>query len=371
MVDISSIGKESTYCLETKHHNFIANGFVSSNSISPMGAAYNATIVKIGTATTFIGDFYEAIERNKKAFESKLIKIKNHFEFDCDVAAKYNPRYAKYLLKEKWRLGENSDEFKMSYKLIWILQRGMFFNMPHFEQNNLKYDLERVTSDHVNIHTVGIDLAKKSDSTVITVVGVDYSNPVLVESQEKGVPVFKAYKTVVKNWMEMLGEDYESQYYQILAFLGNYNVQRIFIDATAQESFTDRLHAKMNCEVVPYFFTSKSKSTMYKYLDAEIKAGRLIVPAGELTRQSPEFKHFIQQNTDLQKSYRGQELVVAHPNVRGAHDDYPDSLALAVLATKEDLSDFVAQSGTNPLTAPDKSLNEYYRKRNCLTARRR
>ena len=39
--------------------------FKIRKSIHPMGAAYNSTIVKIGTATTFKGDFYEAIERNK------------------------------------------------------------------------------------------------------------------------------------------------------------------------------------------------------------------------------------------------------------------------------------------------------------------
>ena len=37
---------------------------------------------------------------------------------------------------------------------------------------------------------------------------------------------------------------------------------------------------------------------------------------------------------DLEKSYSGQLLVVAHPDVAGAHDDYPDSLALAVWGAK-------------------------------------
>ena len=84
-------------------------------SIHPMGAAYNATICKIGTATTFKGDFYEAIQRNKKDYEEKKIKIRNHFEYNYKVVQKYNPKYAKYIEREKRSLGENSDEFRMSY----------------------------------------------------------------------------------------------------------------------------------------------------------------------------------------------------------------------------------------------------------------
>ena len=45
-----------------------------------MGAAYNATICKIGTATTSKGDFYEAINRNKAEYESGKLRIRNHFE---------------------------------------------------------------------------------------------------------------------------------------------------------------------------------------------------------------------------------------------------------------------------------------------------
>ena len=83
-------------------------------SIHPMGAAYNASVVKVGTSTTFVGDFYEAIQRNKHEY---LVNkgVKNHFEYDWKVVVKYNKKYAKYIEKEKKRLGENSDEFQMSY----------------------------------------------------------------------------------------------------------------------------------------------------------------------------------------------------------------------------------------------------------------
>ncbi len=87
--------------------------FKLRKSIHPMGAAYNATLVKIGTATTFKGDFLEAIERNKKDYAEGKLRIRNHFEYNGLVGAKYNEKYSKYLAKEKYRLGEDSDEFRM------------------------------------------------------------------------------------------------------------------------------------------------------------------------------------------------------------------------------------------------------------------
>ena len=40
-------------------------------------------------------------------------------------SAKYNPAYARFIAKEKMRLGEDSEEFQMSYALKWQLDRGM------------------------------------------------------------------------------------------------------------------------------------------------------------------------------------------------------------------------------------------------------
>ena len=86
----------------------------------------------------------------------------------------------------------------------------------------------------------------------------------------------------------------------------------------------------MKAEVIPYIFTTKSKSELYKHLDKEISAGRARVASSESTRATREYQDFIQQLGELQKGYSGTNLVVAHPDEKGAHDDYPDSWALAV-----------------------------------------
>lgn len=305
-------------------------------SIHPMGASYNATILKIGTSTTFKGDFYEAIQRNKLEYERKGKGARrNHFEYDCDVAAKYNPKYAKYLEKEKKRLGENSDEFQMSYKLKWIIERGMFIDLAQFEGRNCNDLLETVAYDKVNNHVAGIDVGGKGDDTIVTIVEVDWSMPVIMEEKtddETGEPiVYMAYNSYIKDWLCIRETpDYEEQYPIIMNYLDNWRLSKIVIDATREASLAHRIRANRREEVVPYIFTPKSKSELYKHLETEINSGRAIVPSGVLTRGRREYSDFLSQLGDLQKGYRGSYLVVSHPEERNAHDDYPDSWALAV-----------------------------------------
>ena len=75
---------------------------------------------------------------------------------------------------------------------------------------------------------------------------------------------------------------------------------------------------------------------------------------------------------DLQKYYSGSYLVVTHPDTRNAHDDYPDSWALAVWGCKD-----VGQVDNTETFDRYSVLNEHkqsnmlFRFRNHYTARRR
>lgn len=349
------------------------SNFKIRKSIHPMGASYNATIVKIGTATTFKGDFYEAIQRNKRDFEKGTLKIRSHFEYDYKIGSKYNPKYEKYVQKEMYRLGERSDEFRMSYGLEWILERGMFVDADVLEKTCGREDMSRVFFDRSKPHVVGIDLAKKGDNTVVTVVEPDWDNPVIKESNKNSTDniedEYYAYRTHIKDWKQLDGDDYNVQYYEILDYLKNWNVARIMIDATREESMSDRIRANLDCEVVGCNFTS-IKSPMYKHLDTEIKSGRATFPMSQEVKESREYMEFIKQMGMLQKDYRGQAMVVSHPPERGAHDDYPDSWALAVYGCRENVNSFrIHQEHTNPFLV--KQSNNYYKSVNTRTARRR
>ena len=354
-------------------------------SIHPMGAAYNATICKIGTATTFKGDFYEAINRNKKEYQDGKIRIRNHFEYNYKVVMKYNPKYAKYIEREKRSLGEQSDEFRMSYNLEWIISRGMFISIDKLEKTCGDKFLNRVESDYVATHVAGIDVGggsaknkNEADSTIITIVEVDWNNPVLMESstnEETGEDiVYLAYNTYIKDWKEIKpeeAEDYEVQYQMIMEYLKNFNVAKIVIDATREASLGQRIRANVRSEVILFTFSTVSKSEIYKHLQTEISTGRARFPMGEETQNSVEYKKFIQQLGDLQKGYSGSNLVVSHPQERGAHDDYPDSWALSVWGAKDAGQVDNTETQNRNKVMGDSFKTTLYFRRNKRTARRR
>ena len=363
------------------------SNFKIRKSIHPMGAAYNSTICKIGTATTFKGDFYEAIQRNKEEYKSGKLRLRNHFEYNYKVVMKYNPKYEKYVAREKRSLGENSDEFRMSYNLEWIISRGMFIDIDVFEKTCGDVYLNRVISDHVAKHVAGIDVGggssknkREADSTVVTIVEVDWDNPVLMEStvdEETGEDIiYLAYNTYIKDWLEIspeIAENYEEQYHLIMDYLKNFRLARIVVDATREASLGQRIQANVKCEVWLFTFSSKSKSEIYKHLQTEINTGRARVPMGDETIETKEYKKFIQQLADLQKGYSGSFLVVSHPDERGAHDDYPDSWALAVWGTKDagQVDNTETHNRNEVLSVHRGSQDSLFRRRNKKTARRR
>ena len=383
--DGSNIEGESFKFIICEECQDISN-FKIRKSIHPMGAAYNATICKIGTATTFKGDFYEAIKRNKKEYEDGKLRIRNHFEYNYKVVMKYNPKYAKYIEREKRSLGETSDEFRMSYNLEWIISRGMFVDLEKLEKECGDEYLSRVSSDHVANHVIGIDVGggssknrNEADSTVATVVEVDWNNPVLMESskdEETGEDIiYLAFNTYIKDWLEVspeIADNYEEQYSIIMDYIKNFRVSRIVIDATREASLGQRIQANVRCEVWLFTFSSKSKSEIYKHLQTEINTGRARFPMSKSTIVTKEYQKFTQQLADLQKSYSGSYLVVSHPDERGAHDDYPDSWALALWGTKDaGQVDNTETQDRNKVLSVHKQNGSTFRSRNRFTARRR
>ena len=374
--DNSNIEGESFKLIICEEAQDISN-FKILKSIHPMGAAYNATIVKIGTPTTFKGNFYDAIQRNKALDAQKSSHIRNHFEYGWKVAAKYNQKYLKYVEKEKKRLGENSDEFNMSYNLKWIIERSMFVDIEKFEKNNGEYNLDTVEYDKKSNHIAGIDLGGKGDDTVVTIVEVDWSMPVIMEShfndETQQEEMYVAYITYLVGWFRIQNEpDYEEQYALVMDYLSHFRLSRVICDATREAAFAHRLQANLSCEVIPYILTVKSKSEVFKCLDREISSLRARVAMGEYTRKTGLYHDFMNQLGDLQKGWNGAHMVVAHPEERGAHDDFPDSWALAVWgSTFEGIANDTETHSNNRFTEKSKDESQNCRLRNRTTARRK
>jgi hypothetical protein len=196
-----------------------ADDFVVAKSISPMLAYYAGTMVKTGTPTTSKNNFYKSIQLNKR-IQTERKKKQVHFQWDWRDVAKYNENYKKFIQKEMLRIGEDSDEFQMSYNCKWLLERGMFVTSSIMDELG-DTSQELVKTWHQTPVVVGIDPARKMDSTVVTVVWVDWDRP----------EEFGYFDHRVLNWLELQGDDWEDQYFQIVNFLSNYDVMYVGVDA--------------------------------------------------------------------------------------------------------------------------------------------
>jgi hypothetical protein len=300
-----------------------ADDFVVSKSISPMLAYYAGTMIKTGTPTTSKNNFYRSIQLNKRRATSRGAR-QNHFQWDWRDVAKVNENYAKFIKKEMLRIGEESDEFQMSYSCKWLLERGMFTTQGLMDELG-DVSQEIVKLWHQTPVVVGIDPARKTDSTVVTVVWVDWDRP----------DEFGYYDHRILNWLEIQGEDWEEQYFQIVNFLSNYDVLAIGVDGNGVgDAVAQRLKVLMpRAEVVALTSSQKEQSTRYKHLQALMQRRMLGYPAHAKTRRLRTWKRFMQQMLDAEIKYKGNAFTVEAPDEAHAHDDFVDSLSLACSMT--------------------------------------
>ena len=308
-------------------------------SIFPIVSFYNGTKILIGTPTIKRNFFYDTIQLNQNEWKSGKKKKKNHFEYDCDTIMKYNPRYAKTIESAKREMGENSEEFLMNYRLHWLFQFGMFINGEEFTQEPIALENFGRLRSCEEPCIVGIDVGKSQDSTVVTVGVPDYTKPIVIEkSKEADAEDYVLYDIKIIDWLEIVGDNYEEQFYTITDYLKRFNVKLCMIDGTGVGSpVADRLAAHVQFPVKPFVFTQSSKSMLMKYFNAYLHSKCFHYPSNFETQQTLEYKKFQEQCLELTKDYRGDKLVVAAPKERNKHDDYPFSAALMVWGLKHEL----------------------------------
>jgi hypothetical protein len=302
-----------------------ADDFVVSKSISPMLAYYAGTMVKTGTPTTSKNNFYRSIQLNKRRQTGRASR-QNHFQWDWKDVAKFNDNYQKFIKKEMLRIGEDSDEFQMSYNCKWLLERGMFVTSGIMDElGDVSQEVVKVW--HKTPVVVGIDPARKMDSTVVTVVWVDWDRP----------DEFGYFEHRVLNWLELQGDDWEEQYFQIVNFLSNYDVLAIGVDANGVgDAVAQRLKVLIpRAEVASITSSQSEQSTRWKHLQALIQRKMLGYPAHAKTRRLRSWKRFYQQMVDAEVHFKGPNFIVKAPDESYAHDDYVDSLAIACSLTKD------------------------------------
>lgn len=328
-------------------------------SIRPSVSRTAGTIVMLGTPSTERCEFFDACQRNRRHDLNLTAKDKwkrQHFEYDWKECARWSKRYAKYVTAERDRYGEDSDEFRMAYRLHWLIERSTFVSTEELNECGIKKNrlLRRsfgagrvslfmcsnnyVTFDSKNRHVAGIDIGRDNDSTVITVLRVWWDNPIKIGEQT-------VYYCHIANWLELQGDDHEKQYPAIVDFLKNYRLDCVVVDATGRgDPVYDRLRAELkpfDVPVVAFVFNQATKHQGYTLLQQEVKHNRVTYPAGANAQKPAKFKRFQQQFEDLEKGWRGKYMVVEAPKrstggrrIKDMHDDYPDSLMLALYATQ-------------------------------------
>lgn len=286
---------------------------IVKEQIWPMGAATNAARVYIGTAGTRICYFYrlgQSVDALKLYYHEIVEQRREVFESTSNAL---HLIYEQSIKGEIEKHGRESDEIARPYFGKWLIGTGQFTTQEDLEA--LFTERKRTYHEKQNDCYVGIDTAKHPDSTIVTV--IRYS-PELKKKQ-------------LLNWLELRGENYVSQYEIIADFLSKYKVTAVAIDSTGQGDFMPDMfehESEWQDEHSGLYrvkFSAVSKDMMYKNLKVSIRELLTDLPKPD-TREAERFK---QQMLDLQQEYKGQLLSVHHPDDPNAHDDYPDSWALA------------------------------------------
>lgn len=286
---------------------------IVKEQIWPMGANTNSPNVYIGTAGTKICYFYRLGQ------QGKAIKLYFHDIVPQRKAVFAATGDAKHLIYENTvqqeiqKHGQDSDEIARPYFGKWLIGTGQFVTEDDLDK---LYTEKLPTYQHKKMYCfAGIDVAKNPDSTVVTIIRW---NPELGKKE-------------LLSWLELRGDNYQDQFDIIRDFLNNYNVVALAIDSTGvgdpvSDMFArDTQYQDENSGFYAVKFTAISKDNMYRNLKLSIQESLTLLP--KIDKKNGE--RFRLQMLDLQQEYKGQLLSVHHPDAPDAHDDYPDSWALA------------------------------------------
>ena len=306
-----------------------ANSYVVNKSILPMTAATGGTKILTGTPDIIKNVFYNQIQTNKRALTRRGNLRCDHFEADYLEAGKYNPEYLKHAALEMLRLGEDSNEFRMMYKIQWLLESGMFVTAARLDVLGDKRMRDVVREYYKTPIVVGIDCGRKQDRTVATAVWVDWSHP----------DQFGKFDHRVINWLDLEGLGWEEQYFRLQDFLSKYRLYKVGVDTNGLgDVVISRMrHIMPHVEFVDLGSSPGEQSKRWKHLQELINSAKVSWPAGEDVKGRRVWQRFRQEMEDLEVEYKpGGVMIGRAPKVVNAHDDYPDSLSMACILTTQE-----------------------------------
>jgi hypothetical protein len=247
--------------------------------IAPMAASTNATRVFFGTAWTS----KTLLARERRSARKAELKDKQRRVFMINALDVYDevPAYKAFVEEQVAKLGRNHPMIKTQYFSEEIDAEGGMFDKKRRTLMQGKH-LASLQPAAGCIYAMTLDLAGEDegasddpeqlqnplrDSTALTIFEVDLTS---LEDEHIAAPTYK-----VVNRIEWVGEKHTKLYAQISSLINVYNCQYIAVDATGVGAgLTSFLINKYDDKVIPFIFTSKSKSDLGWNFLAVIETGR-------------------------------------------------------------------------------------------------
>jgi len=249
--------------------------------MAPMAASTNATRVFWGTAWTS----KTLLAREMRAARKAEMRdgIRRVFKLDADEVAEEVPAYGNYVAEQVAKLGRNHPMVKTQYYSEEIDAEGGMFPLArmammqgnHLPSNAPKDDslyalLVDVAGEDEGVGDDGdIDslVNRRRDSTAVTVVEVDL---LTLDDELINAPT---YRVVQRH--EWVGIKHTKLYGKIKALFEHWKASYIVVDATGVGTgLYSFLDSALPGSVIPYVFTSKSKSDLGWGFLAVIETGR-------------------------------------------------------------------------------------------------
>lgn len=315
------------------------------------------TMVSIGTANEVGATFKEMIETNLKIEANG--GPRNHYEFDYKVVIANRREvydgesetfvkglglppdpghllYSKSIAKIIEDMGEDSPEFRMNFLLKWREFGAGAIDPKVWARcgNTLKEMGQRV---YPGEQVAGIDVGKTNDSTVCTIMDLDWEHPLIDPFAQGDTDRAIIYRKAVTDILFLKGK-FETtdgvigQYEHLMRFLESKNISLVVIDCTGVgDPVFERIEALAGdrFKVVPFRFVQPHKNNLYKHYIQEIDSGRVTYPAGPVTKIMLQFQQFDKQHFELLKIVDTEKDTVSYEAPHGIHDDACDSAALA------------------------------------------
>jgi len=205
--------------------------------------------------------------------------------------------------------------------------------------------------DNRFMYVAGLDLGKKYDSTVLTIIKLvrrdtsprRYIELMGDEESEEAATVFvdaDMYYKQVSAWFEWEGDNWESQVDDIVRVCKRYDtLQVLSIDSTGvgdpiHEMVSRRL-AYRDVHVQPVYFSLQNQHKLAQLFYKNLNHENIRIPSHASAKKTRKYNKFMVQLLDAEKVWKNDKMIIRHGTYKGAKDDYVQSFFLALNAAEE------------------------------------